>query len=124
MATLVLLNNFMHDFSAAGWIFCSILLLTIIRSLPDSFEERGGDELYEVIEKMLKSVRLFMLFSLAGIVIFGIVRAFAYKQYEWSAASGDVQIILLIIKHILLTIVFAGGIYYYVKAGKLIKNNK
>jgi len=124
MATLVLLNNFMHDFSAAGWIFCSVLLLIILRSLPETFKNRRGDDLYTVIVKILRSIRLFMLLSLAGIIIFGIVRALAYKQYEWSAAAGDAQITLLIVKHLILTIVFAGGIYYYIKTGKLVKNNE
>ena len=124
MATLVLLNNFLHDFSAAGWIFCSLLFFIILQSLPVTFKERREDDLYKVIIKILRSVRMFMLLSFAGIVIFGMVRAFAYRQYEWSAAAGDAQITLLIVKHIILTIVFAGGIYYYIRAGKLIKNNK
>jgi len=123
MATLILLNNFLHDFSAAGWIFCSLLLLITIRNLPIDFLQRKGDELYTTLVKILKSVRFFMLLSLAGIVIFGIVRALAYREYEWNQAAGNEQITLLIIKHVLLSIVFAGGIYYYIRAGKLIKNN-
>lgn len=114
----------MHDFSAAGWIFCSLLLLVALRALPGDFRERRGDDLHRAIEKILQRVRQFMLYSLAGIVIFGIIRALAYREYEWSEAAGDGQITVLIVKHILLTVVFAGGIYYYIRAGKLINNNE
>ena len=37
MALWVLLNNFLHDFSAAGWIFAAIVLWTLLR-------EGGRDE--------------------------------------------------------------------------------
>lgn len=65
-----------------------------------------------------------MMLSLAGIVVFGIFRALAYKSYEWNAAAGDSQITLLIVKHIILSFVFAAGLYYYLQAGKLVKNNE
>lgn len=124
MATLVLLNNFLHDFSAAGWIFCSVLLFVMLRSLPDSFSARKGDDLHLIILNCLKKIRSFMMLSLAGIVVFGIFRALAYKSYEWNAAAGDSQITLLIVKHIILSFVFAAGLYYYLQAGKLVKNNE
>ncbi len=123
MATLVLLNNFLHDFSAAGWIFCSVLLFVILRSLPDEFHARKGDELHKIILNIFRKIRAFMILSLAGIIIFGVFRALAYKSFEWNAASGDSQITLLIVKHIILAFVFAAGIHYYLQAGKLIKNN-
>lgn len=62
-----------------------------------------------------------MKLSFAGIIIFGLVRAFAYKQYEWNAAAGQSQVTLLIVKHIILTAVFAFGVVYYIKACKFIK---
>ena len=124
MATLVLLNNFLHDFSAAGWIFCSVLLFVMLRSLPEGFHARKGDDLYLYIVNSFNKIRLFMMLSLAGIVVFGIFRALAYKSYEWNAASGDSQITLLIVKHILLSFVFAAGLYYYFRAGKMMKINE
>ena len=62
-----------------------------------------------------------MKFSVAGIVIFGVVRAIAYKSYEWNAAAGQSQITLLIVKHVLFTLIFAVGLVYYIKAKKLLR---
>lgn len=115
MALIVLLNNFLHDFSAAGWIFCTVILWSMLK-----YKIPGGEN-RKIIISMLKTILLLMRLSLSGIVIFGVVRALAYKEYEWSAAAGESQVILLIIKHIILAAVFVVGLLYYLRAGKIVK---
>ena len=115
LALIILLNNFLHDFSAAGWLFNSIVIWSILRN------ELSPDNSGKVILSTLKTLLLLMKLSLAGIIIFGLVRAFAYKQYEWNAAAGQSQVTLLIVKHIILTMVFAFGVVFYIKAFKFIK---
>ena len=115
MAVLVLLNNFLHDFSAAGWIVGAVLLWSILRKeIPDS--DRGI-----AIVDILKTVLLLMRFSFAGIVIFGVLRAIAYKSYEWNAAAGQSQVTLLVVKHVILSIIFIFGLIYYIKAKRFIR---
>ncbi|MEN8154044.1 MAG: hypothetical protein ABFR75_08460 [Acidobacteriota bacterium] len=121
MALLVLLNNFMHDFSAAGWIFCSILLWFILKKITQEQLSLHSEKSGKTLIELLKIIRLFMLICAAGIVVFGIVRTIAYKEYEWSAAAGENQVTLLIIKHIILTAVFIFGVIYYRKAGERIR---
>jgi hypothetical protein len=77
-------------------------------------------EANKIIKSMLKTILLLMRLSLGGIVFFGVVRALAYKKYEWSAAAGDEQVVLLIIKHIILLAVFLVGLLYYLKARKIV----
>ena len=115
MATLVLLNNFLHDFSAAGWLFGSVLLWSMMR------KDISNPETGRFLSDSLKTVLFLMRLSLAGIVVFGIVRTLAYKTYEWNAAAGQSQITLLIIKHVILTGVFAVGLIYYIRARKLVR---
>lgn len=115
MAVLVLLNNFIHDFSAAGWLFGTVLLWSILRKeIPDS--DRGI-----AIVDILKTVLLLMRFSFAGIVIFGVLRAIAYKSYEWNAAAGQSQVTLLVVKHVILSLIFVFGLVYYIKAKRFIR---
>ena len=115
MAILILLNNFLHDFSAAGWLFGSVLLWSILRNnVPD---QGAGKQIADI----LKTIILLMKLSLGGIVLFGIIRAVAYSQYEWNVAAGDSQVTLLIVKHVILTAVFVLGIVYYTRAGRFIK---
>lgn len=116
MAVLILLNNFMHDFAAAGWLFGSVLLyLTIKGKDPDSFK---NEELIEIFKRII----MLMKISLAGIIVFGIVRMLAYKTYEWNEAAGQSQVTMIIVKHIILTVIFVFGLMYFLKARKLVRN--
>jgi ABC-type uncharacterized transport system permease subunit len=80
-----------------------------------------GSEAAEVIRRILKTILLLMRLSLTGIVLFGVIRALTYRRYEWSAAAGESQVVLLIIKHIILAVVFAVGLGLYLKARKIVK---
>ena len=115
MAIFVLLNNFLHDFSAAGWLFGSVLLWSMMRK---DISNPGAERF---VAESLKTVLFLMRLSLAGIVVFGVVRTLAYKTYEWNAAAGQSQITLLIIKHVIFTVVFAVGLVYYIGARKLVR---
>jgi hypothetical protein len=115
MAILILLNNFLHDFSAAGWLFCTVILWSMLRK--KILVRDAGMIVIDTIKKILVLMRL----SLGGIVVFGIIRALAYKSYEWNAAAGEGQVTLLIVKHILLLGVFIIGVIYYTRAKKIIK---
>lgn len=120
MAILVLLNNFMHDFSAAGWILCSIILWFILKKISSGQGRLNSDNSGRILIELLRIIRLLMLICAGGIVVFGAIRTIAYKEYEWSDAAGEAQVTLLIIKHIILTAVFVFGVIYYRKAGKRI----
>ena len=118
MANLVLLNNFMHDFSAAGWIFGAVVLYVLMRNeLP---EGKAGITIIDAVKSVIFLDRL----SFIGIVIFGIIRTLAYKSYEWNTEAGDGQVTLIIIKHIILTVVFLVGLYFYIKAVRFVKNSQ
>jgi putative copper export protein len=118
LALLILLNNFLHDFSAAGWLFGSILLWTILK---ERFEFETSTDFAKC---MIKTVLLLMNISVAGIVVFGVVRAIAYKSFEWSVEAGNGQVSLLIVKHILFTVIFVVGLIQYLKALKNKKNDQ
>lgn len=116
MAILVLLNNFLHDFSAAGWLFCTVILWSMLR------KEIPGSDAGKIVIDTIKTILLLMRLSLGGIVVFGIIRALAYKTYEWNTAAGQGQVTLLIVKHILLLGIFIIGVVYYTRARKIIRN--
>jgi hypothetical protein len=105
----------LHDFSAAGWLVGTVLLFSILRKkIPI------GDSGIVIVD-VLKTVLLLMKLSVVGIVIFGVLRAVAYKSYEWNAAAGRGQVTLLIVKHVILSLIFVLGLVYYIKARKFLK---
>ena len=112
MALLVLLNNFLHDFSAAGWIFCTIILWRMLA------KQQSGKPMVPQAAEAVKTILFLMRASMAGIVVFGVIRALAYKTHEWSEAAGSGQITLLVIKHVLLAATVVAGIMVYRK-GKI-----
>jgi uncharacterized membrane protein len=115
MGILILLNNFLHDFGAAGWLFGSIVLRVMLSKV------RTEPAASSIICELLRTVNTLMRVSLVGIVVFGVVRALAYRTYEWSPTAGDGQVTLLLVKHVLLTGVFAWGIMQYLAAQRLLK---
>jgi hypothetical protein len=108
----------MHDFSAAGWLFGSILLGMILKK-RSQFENS-----IDFANSMMKTVLFLMNISLAGIIVFGIIRVVAYKSFEWSVEAGSGQVTLLIVKHVVFTVIFVVGFIQYMKALKIVKNEK
>ena len=118
MALMLLLNNFVHDFSAAGWLFGSILLWAILKK-RSQFENTT-----DFANSIIKTVLFLMNISFAGIIVFGVIRAVAYKSFEWSVEAGNGQVTLLIVKHVIFTVIFVVGLIQYIKALKIVKNDK
>jgi hypothetical protein len=113
-----MLNNFMHDFSAAGWLFATILLYVIQTKYSDQI---AASKSFAGLANTLLSLTRFCL---AGIIIFGIGRVLAYKKYEWNPIAGQGQVTLLIIKHVIFAIVFIAGSICYLKALGIIRKAK
>ena len=116
MANLILLNNFMHDFGAAGWLFGLVLLAVAWRK---NLVRNADDAMREMLRTVLSLKRI----SCVAIFAFGLVRMLAYRQFEWNEAAGDAQVSVLIVKHIVFTIVFVWGLYYYVKTARSLRAN-
>ena len=114
-AMLVMLNNWMHDFSAAGWVVASLLVGWAVRNAPER------DQGYSFAVRTVTILLSLMRWSLAGVVGFGVVRAVTYRQFEWSEAAGDTQIYVLGAKHVLLTVVFVYGVIWYRQGKKFVR---
>ncbi len=105
-----MLNNFLHDLGAAGWLFGSLLLWSVLG------KETHDGAAHQVVADLLKTIQRYMRYSLGALVVFGVIRALAYKEYEWNSAAGQGQVTLLIVKHIILVLVFVWGLVYYLRA--------
>ena len=116
MVLAVMLNNFMHDFSAAGWLIAAVLMWRLLkRELPVDSDGR------DAVLDMFRLLNRFMWWTLAGIVGFGVIRLLAYTRYEWNPQAGDAQVTMLIIKHIVLTAIFAWGVWIWIRGIKRMK---
>jgi putative copper export protein len=117
MAVIILLNNFLHDFGAAGWLVGGVVLWTILS------KHKAEVQRNHAFREIVRHIILLMNLSLIGIVLFGAVRALAYRTYEWNPAAGNNQVTLLLVKHALLTIVFILGLVQYIRARNILKEH-
>ena len=117
MGSLVLLNNFLHDFSAAAWLVGAVVAHIVLKHAG-----RGTDP-GDALPRVLKTVLLMMRLSVLGIVVCGLLRALAYSRYEWSEAAGHSQVWLLAVKHIVFTAVFGLGCIPYVRAARFVRRH-
>jgi hypothetical protein len=118
LAILVLLNNSLHDPSAAAWLFGTVLLWSILRKkIPEGHTS-------PIVVDILGTILILMGLSIAGIVVFRVLRTLAYRNYEWSTTAGQGQVMLLITKHVIFTVVFVVGFVYYFRASKLVRKRR
>ena len=114
---LIVLNNFIHDLSAATW-FCGTLTMLFIVT-EGSRNNRSG--MQDFVQSLFGKIKIVTHSSMAIVVLGGIVRAFAYEKYEWLPALGRGQVTLLVLKHVLLTFIVVAGIYLQIRLSRKVK---
>jgi hypothetical protein len=95
MAVLVMLNNYLHDLATAVFAVSALAAYFLLRS-PAAREAPAAVQ--PVIQGLVRVGTIALLWTLAG----GVVRALAYKRYEWMEAVGKAQVPALVLKHVIL----------------------
>lgn len=114
---LITINNFIHDLAVAVWFSGTVLALIIMQEGLKQGTAGIKDFAAKAAQRMCRIANISLIIVIAG----GVVRAFAYKKYEWVDALGRGQLTLLVIKHLLLLLIVLGGIYMQVKLRRQIK---
>lgn len=111
MAIFIMLNNFFHDFAVA-LLFASLLALSYLyrktHELPAPEQRSFFLEIYRRFTRVT-------LGCWAFIVVGGIIRTLAYREYEWIEAAGRGQITALAVKHVLLVLLVIWGSFLQVR---------
>jgi len=95
MAVLVMMNNYMHDLATAVF---GVTALTSYFLLQSRSAREAPAAIQPVVRSLVKVGTIALIWTLAG----GVVRALAYKRYEWVEAVGKAQVPALILKHVIL----------------------
>lgn len=114
---LVMLNNYFHDFATALVVVCTYGMLFMARYA----EKKGGHDSKQMVLALYPKMVHLTGGSVVFVFIAGIVRAFTYKEFEWNNAVESGQVLALTIKHIILFILFAYGIYLWLVVHRKVK---
>lgn len=108
VALFVMLNNYFHDLATAVFGVSAFAAYWVLR------EEGVEVSLRSLAQKLVWLGRWSLVWVLAG----GVIRALAYRDYEWAEAAGRAQIPVLGVKHVVLVTLVGVGIFYLRKAKK------
>ncbi len=109
--------NYSHDIATA-LLAVSGAFLWMLSSLYPS-EASIGMERYFVTT--YHGITRLAKLSLFWILAAGVPRIVFYTQYEWSDAAGDLQVIAIIIKHVVMFLLVGTGLFYWSKLAKRVK---
>ncbi|MBI5360964.1 MAG: hypothetical protein HZA48_10330 [Planctomycetes bacterium] len=108
---LLVINNFLHDFSAA-MLLCSAICIWLVRR---NFHGDAGGVSSVIARNITSKLSLIFYLSLGFVVIGGAIRAWAYRTYEWITPLGQSQVTVLIVKHALFAACLLVAVYIVLK---------
>lgn len=117
LGVFIMMNNYFHDVATALLLASGIVMWVIVKRLEGSEEKnviRYFLSIYAGVTRLAKV-------SLVWILVGGIPRTIAYKEFEWANAVGKGQVPALIVKHILAFIFVGGGAYLWIKLSKRVR---
>ena len=105
IGVLVMLNNFLHDFSVALLAAALLGLAVIWRTAPGA-----GPAAAPVIAALDRLAVRVAWASFGGVLLFGVGRTVAFREYEWLPAVGRGLLPALAVKHVVLVALLAGAL--------------
>ena len=111
LGILIMMNNYFHDVATALLAASAFALFALYR-VEASCTGPGAAEFF------LKAYRKMVLFArcaLVWIVVGGVPRTIFYTSFEWANAAGKGQVQALIVKHVLMVLLVAVGVWGWLK---------
>ena len=116
VSILVTVNNYFHDFATAV-----IIVGTYVMWLMLGYAAKTGGDLPSKVAALYPRLLHVTGGTLVFLLIAGIVRTFTYKEFEWHDAIATGQVAALMVKHVILFLLFAYGIFLWVRVHKKVK---
>lgn len=98
-ALLVMANSYLHDLAVAFLFASSLLAHVVVRNWAGEPPRRVGELL-----------RRIAWWSLAWVLVGGAIRAWFFREYEWSPRAGTAQVPALVAKHVFMVALTVWGL--------------
>ena len=115
-AVLILLNNYLHDLATAVLAVSAVAAWLLLRS---STAQRAPAVLRPVADGLVGVG----LFALGWTLLGGVVRALAYREYEWMEAAGRNQVPALVVKPVILVAMVVLGLVMLYRVRRLVRTS-
>ena len=101
----LMMNNYFHDVATA-LLAASAFVLWALARLQDAMPGEASPKFFlSAYARMARFAKV----ALAWIVLGGIPRTIFYRDFEWANAAGRGQVPALLVKHLLMFALVAGG---------------
>lgn len=117
---LIMTINYSHDIATALLAASGAALWMLSTHYPAAATpdtERFFMNAFHGITRLAK-------YSLIWILLAGVPRITAYREYEWADSAGDLQVVAIIIKHVVMFLLVGTGLFYWAKLGRKVKELK
>lgn len=114
---LIMLNNYFHDVATALLVSSAFVMWTLAKK----YDPAAIPELAAYYVGCYHRVTQLAKIALIWIILGGIPRSIAYRDYEWANAVGNGQVPALIGKHIVVGTMVAIGAYLWLRLRKRIQ---
>ena len=117
---LIMTINYSHDIATAVLAVSGVMMLFLSRMYPAPTGKETDLFFIRTYEVIRKSAR----YSLEWILVAGVPRIIFYMQFEWSNMAGDLQVIAIIIKHVVMFLLVGMGLFYWFRLSKKVHSLK
>ena len=114
---LLAINNYSHDIATAFLAVSGFMLWVLSRHYPESDDKAI---IFHFIT-LYNSIKTIAKYSLIWILIAGVFRVTFYNQFEWSDTAGDMQVVVIGIKHVVMFLIVGIGITHWLRLDKKVK---
>lgn len=114
---LIMLNNYFHDVATALLASSGFVMWTLAKR----YDPAAGSEVAAYYVSCYQRITWLAKIALIWILLGGIPRTIAYRNFEWANAVGNDQVPALIGKHIVVGIMVGTGAYLWLRLRKRIQ---
>lgn len=114
---ILMVVNYSHDIATAFLTVSGLALWMLSRSFPDDGDRAARRRFADLYGKVRKMTR----YSLEWVLLAGVPRIVFYRTFEWSNRAGDLQVVAIVIKHIVMFTLVGGGAYFWLNLHRKVK---
>ncbi len=118
LAVFILVNNYFHDIATAMFLASGVAMRVLVKNA----EGKKIGKIIGCFYDLPGSVRRLGRFSLYWILLGGIPRILAFRDFELKHAINKNQVPGLLIEHIIAFMFVIGGMYFWIKINSRTKN--